>query len=313
MQTIIASPATAHCGQTTTANNTGNRTLVEALVHSRLYRDYESAFSNLTGLPLALQPAETLQLPHHGKRHENALCALMSQKSSSCAACLQIQDQLCRPDATEPQTISCALGLSDSAVPVRLHDQLIGFLQIGQVFRKAPTAVQFEKVVRQAKKWGLKTDRAALKKAFFSGKVVTPMEYSSALRLLTIFAQQLSTLTNQVLIQRENVEPLMISRARLYIQDHQAEAISLGQVAKAVNSSRFYLCKLFKKFVGLNFTDYVVRLRIEKSKMLLLNPNLRVSEIAYEIGFQSLTHFNRVFKRILGQSPTEYRAQLVAH
>jgi AraC-like DNA-binding protein len=87
--------------------------------------------------------------------------------------------------------------------------------------------------------------------------------------------------------------------------------LSLGQVAKAVNTSTFYFCKMFKKATGLNFTDYVSRLRIEKAKNLLLNRNLRVSEIAYEVGFQSLTHFNRVFKRIMGQSPTEYREQLV--
>jgi len=42
----------------------------------------------------------------------------------------------------------------------------------------------------------------------------------------------------------------------------------------------------------------------------LLNPNLRVSEIAYEVGFQSLTHFNRVFKKVIGESPTEYRGHL---
>jgi AraC-like DNA-binding protein len=46
---------------------------------------------------------------------------------------------------------------------------------------------------------------------------------------------------------------------------------------------------------------------------LLLNPNYRVSEIAFEIGFQSLTHFNRIFKTIAGQSPTEYRRQLSAN
>jgi YesN/AraC family two-component response regulator len=143
--------------------------------------------------------------------------------------------------------------------------------------------------------------------------VITPMEHSSAIQLLTIFAQHLASLTNQVLIQRENVEPPLIMQARRYIQVHQTEAICLDQVAKAVNSSRFYLCKRFKKFIGLNFTDYLARLRIEKSKNLLLNPNLNVSEIAYEIGFQSLTHFNRVFKKVLGQSPTKYRAQLVAH
>ena len=81
----------------------------------------------------------------------------------------------------------------------------------------------------------------------------------------------------------------------------------------AVNTSKFYFCKMFKKATGINFTDYLSRVRTERAKNLLLNPNLRVSEIAYEVGFQSLTHFNRVFKRILGRSPTDYREQLARH
>jgi YesN/AraC family two-component response regulator len=123
----------------------------------------------------------------------------------------------------------------------------------------------------------------------------------------------LAMVSNQVFIQQENSEPPVIAKARAYIQEHQAEELSLTQVAKAVNMSSFYFCKMFKKIAGINFTAYVARVRIEKSKNLLLNPNLRVSEIAFEVGFQSLTHFNRVFKKILGQSPTEYRAQLFAH
>ena len=75
--------------------------------------------------------------------------------------------------------------------------------------------------------------------------------------------------------------------------------------------SRFYFCKSFRKHTGIHFTDYVSRLRIERSKELLINPNLRVSEIAYEVGFQSLTHFNRVFRRIVGKSPSDYRGKLV--
>jgi AraC-like DNA-binding protein len=62
--------------------------------------------------------------------------------------------------------------------------------------------------------------------------------------------------------------------------------------------------------VGLNFTVYLSRVRLEKAKTLLLNPHLRISEIAFEVGFQSLTHFNRRFREILGQSPTDYRARL---
>ena len=61
---------------------------------------------------------------------------------------------------------------------------------------------------------------------------------------------------------------------------------------------------------GANYTDFVSRVRLEKAKNLLLNPHKRVSEIAYEIGYQSLTHFNRTFHRIVGQSPTQYRKSL---
>ena len=116
--------------------------------------------------------------------------------------------------------------------------------------------------------------------------------------------------SNQVLVQNENAEPPMITRAKNFIKTNQAEDLSLGQVAKAVNTSTFYFCKMFKKATGLNFTEYLWRVRLEKAKNLLLNPNLRISEIAYEVGFQSLTHFNRVFKKVVGQSPTEYRDKL---
>src|SRR5271166_4061256 len=65
-RTPLASP-----GEPGNGNGNGNRALIAALVNSRIYREYEQAFTNLTGLPVALQPVETWQLPHHGKRGEN--------------------------------------------------------------------------------------------------------------------------------------------------------------------------------------------------------------------------------------------------
>jgi len=324
MQTIIAKPENANGSDeslqpiTYTAsepmeNGRSNRALVDALVSSKTYRDYERAFSDMTGLPIALQPVETWQLPHHGKRNENELCAMLSKKSRACAACLQVQERLCQKAADDAGSVICAVGLCDTAVPVRMSDRLIGFLQIGQVFRKKPTNEQFKKVEQLCEKWGLDVGREALRKAYFSGKVISQKEHDSAVKLLSIFAQHLAMLSNQVFIQQKNSEPPVITKARNFIHEHQTEELSLGQVAKAVNMSSYYFCKTFKKVVGINFTDYVARVRIEKSKNLLLNPNLRVSEIAFEVGFQSLTHFNRVFKKVLGQSPTEYRAHLLAH
>ena len=295
-------------------NGSGNnRALIEAMVNSKIYQDYEKAFSETTGMPMALRPVESWQLPHHGKRNENPFCRMMSDKSRACGACLQVQEALSQSSTLEPQTITCLAGMCDTAVPVRLGDRVIGFLQTGQVFRKKPTASQFERTMKLTEEWGIEADRGKLQEAYFDTKVVSPKQHESVVKLLSIFAQHLSLLSNQVVVQQENSEPPVITRAKEYIHEHQTEAISLGQVAKAVNTSTFYFCKMFKKFTGINFTDYLSRIRIEKSKNLLLNPNLRVSEIAFEVGFQSLTHFNRVFKKLLGQSPTEYRAQLLGH
>ena len=284
-----------------------NRALIEALVNSKIYQEYERAFSETTGMPVALLPVETWQLPHHGNKRENAFCALMSEKSRSCAACLQMQEKLCENISTDAETATCAVGLSDTVVPVRLGDKLIGFLHTGQVFRRTPTKSQFDRTAKLAVEWGVEADRETLRRAYFEGKVVPGKQHDAVVKLLTIFAQHLAIMSNQIFVRHENAEPQVITKAREYIQEHQTEKLSLQQVAKAVNTSTFYFCKLFKKVTGINFTDYLSRVRIEKSKNLLLNPNLRVSEIAFEIGFQSLTHFNRIFKTLAGQSPTEYR------
>lgn len=292
-------------------NGHADRGLIEALVNSKVFQEYERAFTEATGLPVALRPVESWQLPHHGKRNEGPFCALISEKSRACASCLSVQEKLSELAAEEPHTLVCPNGLSDTAVPVRLGDRLIGFLQTGQVFRKKPTEGQFERMAKQVADWGLTVDREVLRQAYFTCRVVPVKQHEAVVKLLNIFAQHLSILSNQVVVQHENAEPPVITRAKEYIHEHQTENLRLGHVAKACNTSTFYFCKMFKKVTGINFTDYLSRVRIEKSKNLLLNPNLRVSEIAFEVGFQSLTHFNRVFKKILGQSPSEYRAQLL--
>ena len=110
--------------------------------------------------------------------------------------------------------------------------------------------------------------------------------------------------------EKSNAEPPLVLKAREYIDKHKSEELSLADVAKAAGASVFHFCKVFHKATGLKFTDYVARVRLEDARNRLLNPNLRISEIAYDVGFQSLTQFNRTFKRVFGQSPTEFRARV---
>ncbi len=287
-----------------------NKGLIESLMNSKIFQDYEKAFSETTGLPVSLRPVESWQLPHHGKRHENPLCAMLAEKSRSCATCLQMQQQLSESAQFEAATVTCQLGLVDTAVPVRLGEQLIGFLQTGQVMRKKATPSQIERTLKLTAEWGLEVTRERLQSVYAGTKVLPSKQYEAMVKLLSIFAEHISVMSNRIVVHRENSESPVIRRAKEFIVENQAEDLSLGQVAKAVNTSVFHFCKMFKKATGLNFTEYVSRVRVEKARNLLLNPNLRISEIAYEVGFQSLTHFNRVFKKITGQSPTDYRGQL---
>lgn len=289
-----------------------NKKLIEALSSSQIYQDYEKAFSRTTGLPLSLRPIESWNLAHAGKKNENPFCALLAENNRACASCLETQAKIASAVGAAPRTVKCFAGLCDTGVPVSIGEELLGFLQTGQVMLNKPSRAQFSKVVKQLVDWGWKVDLRRLEESYFQTRVLTPKEYESVLRLLTIFAQHLALVSNQLLVRSANSEPPAITKAKQFIQEHQADEISLADVAKAVNTSTFYFCKMFKKATGINFTEYLARVRVEKARNLLLNPNLRISEVAFAAGFQSLSHFNRVFRRIAGESPTRYREKLPA-
>jgi AraC-like DNA-binding protein/ligand-binding sensor protein len=284
--------------------------IIRQLSKSEMYRDYEEAFNDATHLPLALRPHELWHHALQGKKYENPFCALMASSSRSCAACLEVQDAATKNVPGETTSVTCFAGLCDTAVPVTVGNKVVGFLQTGQIALREPTDLGFTRVAQQLMRWGAKVDLTKLQDAYFHSKVLSREQYQAMVRLLEIFAKHLSAVANQILVQKQNEEPPVISRAKQFIGEHQAESISLDQIAKALNVSTFYFCKMFKKATGLTFTHYLARARIERAKKFLLNPNIRISEVAYDCGFISLTHFNRIFKRIVGKSPTEYRQGL---
>lgn len=287
-----------------------NSQLVGALERSMIFREYQRAFEAATGLPLTLRSVEGWQLAHHSSRRQNGFCALMAEANRSCAACLRMQQRVCEGVNGVPCTLRCMYGLHESAVGVKLGREIVAYLQTGQVFFKAPTPRQTSRALHQLEELGLDVDRNEAGRRYQETRVVRPDEYQAIIRLLQFFADQLGVLANQIVLQQKDSEPAQITRARQYIEANSSEDLCLADVARQAGMSTFYFCKMFRKVTGVHFARYVSRVRVEKAKNLLLNPNYRVSEIAYEVGFQSLTHFNRVFKSIAGQAPTEYRQQL---
>ncbi|HZR05555.1 MAG TPA: helix-turn-helix domain-containing protein [Candidatus Udaeobacter sp.] len=289
-----------------------NRELVDTLRRSKLFRNYEQVFSEATGLPLTLRPVDYWQLEHQGKKHQNPFCAMLSERPATLAVCLRAHQDIIDHTGLIPHTVTCPFGLTETAVPLKLGAQIIGYLRIGQVLRHTPVKSESTKVSRELQRCDVRF-AGEIRKAWEKTPLIPPDRYSAIVRLLTFFADQLSALANQIVLEQRNAEPPLVQKAREYINRHKAEELSLADVAKAAGSSVFHFCKVFHKATGLKFTDYVARMRLEDARTRLLNPNLRISEIAYDVGFQSLTQFNRTFKRVFGQSPSEFRARLSSH
>jgi two-component system response regulator YesN len=101
-----------------------------------------------------------------------------------------------------------------------------------------------------------------------------------------------------------------IGRALMFVSEHFTEAITLASVASEAELSRFHFCRLFHREVGIPFQEYLYALRVRRAKILLADRCLRVSEVAYAVGFNDLSHFDRTFRKMVGRSPSEYRAFL---
>lgn len=103
--------------------------------------------------------------------------------------------------------------------------------------------------------------------------------------------------------------PRVIRDAILYTQQNYTQDITLARVAQNASMSTAYFSTLFHNETGSSFVDYLNHVRIERAKELLTDSSIRIYEIADRVGYQSSNYFNRVFKKLVGVTPVEYRNQ----
>jgi two-component system, response regulator YesN len=101
----------------------------------------------------------------------------------------------------------------------------------------------------------------------------------------------------------------LLDKALVYIHDHFTQEMTLQHVADHIHISRNYFSILFKRFMKINFIDYVIGLRINKAKELLSRTSWKVYEVAGESGFNDVKYFSKLFKKLTGLSPGDYRAE----
>ncbi len=102
---------------------------------------------------------------------------------------------------------------------------------------------------------------------------------------------------------------VMVTMIEEYIKKNYMNDISMQEAARAVNYSDAYFSKMFKEQYGLNFTAYLAEYRMEEAKKLLRQPMVSVKDVGARVGYPDSNYFARVFRRMHGVSPSEYRGE----
>ena len=109
---------------------------------------------------------------------------------------------------------------------------------------------------------------------------------------------------------RGGMPPVRLNRVLEYLHENHSRNLRLWELAQVAEMGSHYFSELFKQSTGLSPYQYVLRLRVQRARELLRQPDVRVSEVAAATGFADQSHFTKVFRRIVGTTPAQFRAAL---
>lgn len=117
--------------------------------------------------------------------------------------------------------------------------------------------------------------------------------------------------TSKISARTANQDTQRVKQAMLYIQEHFMEAVTLDNIADSILVSKSECCRCFKRATGLSPIEYLMKYRImEAAKHMHRKTHESISEIAGSVGFNNVSYFNKIFKKLIGCTPTEYRQSL---
>lgn len=146
-------------------------------------------------------------------------------------------------------------------------------------------------------------------------RIFTGEEYAYQLLLKSLMFELFYRLFRSY-VQENNADPsrhaVSVARERVnaileYINGHYAEKIMLDDLVEIVHINKFYICKIFQQCTGKTVLNYINVVRVQKAVEKLISTNESVTNIAFAVGFQDLNYFSRIFKSVIGVSPTDIR------
>ena len=275
------------------------------LTTSSAVREQQMAFACATGVPLALMDAKG------DADEEDALCVKGCLGEPSGTFCQQKLREAERHalDRRQPTQYACPSGLVKILVPVCIGDRHVGTLLAGPFALHSLDGVRLEQLVDRLERLGLRGRVSRLRTTWRHSPLLSSNKCRAAATLLEMFAKYLEEAGRQELRTSRRSQSALLEKIEAFLASCKESPVTLKEVAARVNLSPCHFCSVFKKQTGMTFSQYRTNRRLDIARDLLGDAHRRVSDVAFEAGFESIPYFNRAFRRRFGCSPSEYRSR----
>jgi AraC-like DNA-binding protein/ligand-binding sensor protein len=213
----------------------------------------------------------------------------------------------------------CHLGLTDIIEPLVFHQRVLGIFFYGSVVVAGTEKKARERILKYCRRRGL-SPRGYLRELQRVPRI-TRDELKQRMKQLKYTARLAAALLESWGLPEERYRtemigaawnkqrdlPPLVRYAILHIQHHYAEPLLIADMARKLRCHPDYLSRIFKKHLKCNLGDYVQQVRVDHARQMLLADRFSVSEVGYEVGFQDKSHFGRIFRKLAGMTPGEYR------
>jgi AraC-like DNA-binding protein len=194
-------------------------------------------------------------------------------------------------------------------VPVFINGRHAGSLLAGPFSLHSLDGTRLAHLVGRLGKLGLSDRADQLQTTWRFTPRLSSAKSRAAGTLLQMFGKYLEECGQEQLRSHKPRTSELLQKIEAFLAECQNGQVSLKDVAACVNLSPCHFCSVFKKQTGLTFSQYRIRQRLEKARTLLNDSERRVSDVAFEAGFESIPYFNRAFRRAFGCSPSQYRVR----
>lgn len=296
-----------------TSEITADRILQKAITAFGLNQKYHICIHDTSGM---LNSNPSLAISSKFRNHTGCFCQNAKLTAEGLRFCLRCKTASLRKAILLQDTYvgQCYLGITEIVRPVMVKDKMICVIFLGNLISADHENDIMKTISKMSQFTGI--DSRILTNCLSSLHPMHSVDLPKYKEILDVLEYLIKTSLSRPSDHKQTAKPYpiycstnhwAIESVENYVSEFYNKNLNLTQLAKLYFLNPDYLCRLFRKETGLGFSEYVNKTRIARAKELLELTHMEIMAISTEVGFANVTYFNRIFKKITGVSPKEYR------